>query len=106
MGFNVSSSTGALGRNRTCDLRFRKPLLYPLSYEGGGWCEMWCEIRRHICITINKASAAPLQKDLFRVLLGSCFTASHVNHYKADDTQKHNAGSGSSNSKTTVDFGL
>ena len=21
--------------NRTCDLRFRKPLLYPLSYEGG-----------------------------------------------------------------------
>ena len=26
---------GALGRNRTYDLRFRKPLLYPLSYEGG-----------------------------------------------------------------------
>ena len=22
------------GRNRTCDLRFRKPSLYPLSYEG------------------------------------------------------------------------
>ena len=22
-------------------------MLYPLSYEGGGWCEMWCEIRRH-----------------------------------------------------------
>ncbi len=22
------------GRIRTCDLRFRKPLLYPLSYEG------------------------------------------------------------------------
>ena len=34
---------GAPGMNRTCDLRFRKPLLYPLSYEGGGWCE----IRRH-----------------------------------------------------------
>ena len=28
-------TTGALGRNRTYDLRFRKPLLYPLSYEGG-----------------------------------------------------------------------
>ena len=28
-------AVGALGRNRTCDLRFRKPLLYPLSYEGG-----------------------------------------------------------------------
>ena len=25
----------APGRNRTCDQRFRKPLLYPLSYEGG-----------------------------------------------------------------------
>ena len=25
--------TGALGRNRTCDQWFRKPLLYPLSYE-------------------------------------------------------------------------
>src|SRR5262245_46300657 len=24
----------APGRNRTCDTRFRKPLLYPLSYEG------------------------------------------------------------------------
>ena len=25
---------GALGKNRTCDARFRKPTLYPLSYEG------------------------------------------------------------------------
>ena len=25
---------GAPGRNRTYDTRFRKPLLYPLSYEG------------------------------------------------------------------------
>ena len=25
---------GAPGRNRTCDTRFRKPMLYPLSYEG------------------------------------------------------------------------
>ena len=24
----------ALGRIRTCDTRFRKPMLYPLSYEG------------------------------------------------------------------------
>ncbi|MEY4228658.1 MAG: hypothetical protein RLZ84_1250 [Actinomycetota bacterium] len=29
------STPCALGRDRTCDLRFRKPLLYPLSYEGG-----------------------------------------------------------------------
>ncbi len=27
-------SPGAPGRTRTCDTRFRKPLLYPLSYEG------------------------------------------------------------------------
>ena len=28
----------ALGRTRTSDTRFRKPVLYPLSYEGGmGW---------------------------------------------------------------------
>ncbi len=26
---------GAPGRIRTCDTRFRKPMLYPLSYEGG-----------------------------------------------------------------------
>ncbi len=25
---------GAPGRIRTCDTRFRKPMLYPLSYEG------------------------------------------------------------------------
>jgi hypothetical protein len=25
---------GAPGRIRTCDARFRKPMLYPLSYEG------------------------------------------------------------------------
>ena len=28
-------ASSAPGRNRTCDKRFRKPLLYPLSYEGG-----------------------------------------------------------------------
>src|ERR1043166_4296877 len=27
-------SDGAPGRIRTCDARFRKPMLYPLSYEG------------------------------------------------------------------------
>ena len=29
-----SHSVGALGRIRTSDTRFRKPMLYPLSYEG------------------------------------------------------------------------
>jgi hypothetical protein len=32
--FQYSLSTP--GKIRTCDLRFRKPLLYPLSYEGQG----------------------------------------------------------------------
>jgi hypothetical protein len=31
----------APGRNRTCDTRFRKPLLYPLSYEGGSSGLSW-----------------------------------------------------------------
>jgi hypothetical protein len=30
----LATSQGALGRIRTCDTRFRKPVLYPLSYEG------------------------------------------------------------------------
>lgn len=32
----VVDAVGAPGRNRTCDTRFRKPMLYPLSYEGIG----------------------------------------------------------------------
>lgn len=28
-------SPGAPGRIRTCDTRFRRAVLYPLSYEGG-----------------------------------------------------------------------
>ena len=31
---NVAGLAGAPGRIRTCDARFRKPTLYPLSYEG------------------------------------------------------------------------
>ncbi|MEY4228838.1 MAG: hypothetical protein RLZ84_1430 [Actinomycetota bacterium] len=31
----MDGEIGAPGRDRTCDLRFRKPLLYPLSYGGG-----------------------------------------------------------------------
>jgi hypothetical protein len=29
-----ATSQGAPGRSRTCDARFRKPTLYPLSYGG------------------------------------------------------------------------
>jgi hypothetical protein len=39
---------GALGRNRTCDTRFRKPVLYPLSYEGRGRrLPVWVARARH-----------------------------------------------------------
>ena len=63
VGFNVASSTGALGRNRTCDLRFRKPLLYPLSYEGGDGAKCGAKFADTRCITVDKASAALLQKE-------------------------------------------
>ena len=33
-GSTVALVVGAPGRIRTCDARFRKPMLYPLSYEG------------------------------------------------------------------------
>ena len=33
-GAVLADLEGAPGRIRTCDTRFRKPLLYPLSYEG------------------------------------------------------------------------
>src|SRR3954452_9906645 len=36
---DAAMSQGAPGRIRTCDARFRKPTLYPLSYEGGAWRE-------------------------------------------------------------------
>ena len=30
----IDENASALGRTRTSDTRFRKPMLYPLSYEG------------------------------------------------------------------------
>lgn len=32
----------APGRIRTCDTGFRRAVLYPLSYEGGGTCVNRC----------------------------------------------------------------
>ena len=34
MGVEYGSDGGAPDRTRTCGTRFRKPLLYPLSYRG------------------------------------------------------------------------
>ena len=34
MGVEIEHKDGAPDRTRTCGTRFRKPLLYPLSYRG------------------------------------------------------------------------
>ena len=50
---------GALGRDRTCDLRFRKPVLYPLSYEGGDGAKcgaLFADTLRVISIEVTSAS--------------------------------------------------
>jgi hypothetical protein len=49
----IAISICALGRNRTCDTRFRKPLLYPLSYEGRGPRGLW------LADCIGRFEAAP-----------------------------------------------
>ena len=36
--------------NRTCDLRFRKPLLYPLSYEGGDGAKCGAKFADTLCV--------------------------------------------------------
>ena len=43
-------SIGAPGMNRTCDLRFRKPLLYPLSYEGGDGAKCGAKLADTPCV--------------------------------------------------------
>ena len=37
----ATGTNGALGRIRTSDTRFRKPVLYPLSYEGVSMWNPW-----------------------------------------------------------------
>ena len=39
MAPDLQKRGGAPGRIRTCDTRFRRAVLYPLSYEGGTWLE-------------------------------------------------------------------
>ena len=45
----ATTSLGALDRIRTCDLPFRRGLLYPLSYEGA----------RQVYVTRERALGAP-----------------------------------------------
>jgi hypothetical protein len=37
MASDLRKRGGALGQIRTADTRFRRAVLYPLSYEGGAW---------------------------------------------------------------------
>jgi hypothetical protein len=56
-----TTGSGAPGRNRTCDTRFRKPLLYPLSYEGheGEGCGNPADPpSRHLTSSLQKLSTA------------------------------------------------
>ena len=50
-------SEGAPGRNRTCDARFRKPTLYPLSYGGGDGAKrgakLRCWVRPHVGLRLS-----------------------------------------------------
>ena len=55
----MDGEIGAPGRDRTCDLRFRKPLLYPLSYGGGDgakWGAKFTDTRRIILVEATSGS--------------------------------------------------
>ena len=50
----------APGRNRTYDLRFRKPLLYPLSYGGGDRAKCGAKFADTPCtVSLKVTSASP-----------------------------------------------
>lgn len=44
---------GAPGRIRTCDTRFRRAVLYPLSYEGGTWWNARWRVRWNPPTVVN-----------------------------------------------------
>ena len=73
---------GALGRIRTCDARFRKPTLYPLSYEGRGasitgrWSAIPDRSSRkadhdHVCAAVAEFTVP------FGVAVGTCVDPPH-----------------------------
>ena len=52
----------ALGRIRTCDTRFRKPMLYPLSYEGGDCsCRSEGSCRWSVTLPVVGVSTVPVR---------------------------------------------
>lgn len=40
MALDLRKCSRAPGKIRTCDTRFRRAVLYPLSYEGGAWLRL------------------------------------------------------------------
>ena len=50
--------------DRTCDLRFRKPLLYPLSYEGGDGAKCGAKFADTPCtVSLKVTSASQMRKE-------------------------------------------
>ena len=52
--------------NRTCDLRFRKPLLYPLSYGGGDGAKCGAKLTNTVCAVVRKATEAQTTRKVLR----------------------------------------
>ena len=63
MSLNSDQSHSAPGMNRTCDLRFRKPSLYPLSYGGGDGAKCGAKLAATPHVIIGEASGAWPQKE-------------------------------------------
>ena len=59
---------GALGKNRTCDTRFRKPVLYPLSYEGLIFQTTWSSGLFPLLVQVNNVPRFGLGPHLGRTV--------------------------------------
>jgi hypothetical protein len=62
-GTNCAALVCAPGRNRTSDTRFRKPVLYPLSYEGGTWSNGRTKLHRRVWCSGSRGLAGPAKSN-------------------------------------------
>ena len=63
-----SFGCGALGKIRTCDTRFRKPVLYPLSYEGSVFRTTWSSGLFPLLVQVNNVPRFGLGPHLGRTV--------------------------------------
>ena len=69
--YRVRKIASALGRNRTYDLRFRKPLLYPLSYEGGDGAKCGAKFADTLCVIYIEVTGVRSEwKDCAKIAVG------------------------------------